>query len=487
MWRVISLSWLLLALSGFFSIDANAETIPALNDSTTADVIDSIGEVFDGWMNSSYPNEKAACAARTSRNNAAGTKGYSCSPAGRGLLRESATDYGTWTSSLSYDTDYSCPAGYKLSPDKSTCSKPGTPYCPSGFTLSADKQTCSRPDQPKPPECPPPDVMAITCNALEGKYQQKGMITPTMGPGCDTSGGNSQMQQCGAGCGMTTRQVVTPTASYLAHVYTGAYCKPDRSVTDGSYVKTPPQNRVCPEGQVYGEVNDVPTCLNSRQEPGKQAPETTSPGSCPKGSVSIINVTTGKPMGCVDPADNGNSCPDGTYKVTQGGMTTCQGTPDKPQPSSPPGSGGSSGHSGGPKPGGGKPGKGDSSSPGGTSPGKGDSSSPGPDKPSDKPCDEQFPAGLKWVCGLGDGLQGPDGNQGPTTENGGDISGMLDTTDFFGGGSCPAPHTVSVNVWLSIWNWQVDYDPLCRFILMMRPGVIAVSMLTALFIIFKRG
>lgn len=483
MWRVISLSWLLLALSGFFLTEANAETIPALNDSTTADVIDSIGEVFDPWMNSSYPNEKAACAARKARYSTTDVKGYSCSPAGRGLLRESATDYGTWTTSLSWSSDYSCPAGYTLSADKSTCYKPGTPYCPSGYTLSPDRQTCSRPDPPKPPECPPPDVMAITCNALEGKYQQKGMITPTMGPGCDTGGGNSQMQQCGAGCGMTTRQVVTPTAAYLAHVYTGAYCKPDGSVTDGSYVKTPPTNKVCPPGQVYGEVNDVPTCLNSRQEPGKQAPETTSPDSCPKGSVSLINVTTGKPMGCVDPADTSKPCPDGTYKVTQGGMTTCQGTAATPAPSSPPGSGGSSGHSGGPKPGSG----GSTGGTGGTNPKPGDSSSPTPEKPSDKPCDEQFPAGLKWVCGLGDGLSGPDGNQGPTTENGGDISGMLDTSDFFGGGSCPAPHTVAVNVWLSTWNWQVDYDPLCRFILMMRPGVIAVSMLTALFIIFKRG
>lgn len=464
MWRAISFLSLFWALFGFYLPAANAETIPA-------PIRTHSYWYFSGGICASDDavSNLPACQLKSAAS--------LCAFVGGGV-REAKSDI------------VFCDNGRTGFPQTDTYRGP----CPPGYETELYGTQCYRPDPPKPDppkECPSPDVMAITCNALAGKYQQKGMITPTMGPGCDTGGGNSQMQQCGAGCGMTTRQVVTPSAAYLAHVYTGAYCKPDGSVTDGSYVKTPPQNRVCPEGQVYGEVNDVPTCLNSRQEPGKQAPETTSPGSCPKGSVSIIDVSTGKPIACVDPADNGgkNPCPDGSYKVTQGGMTTCQGTPDKPQPSSPPGSGGSSGHSGGPKPGGstGTPGKGDSSSPGGSTPGKGDSSSPAPDKPSDKPCDEQFPAGLKWVCGLGDGLSGPDGNQGPTTENGGDISGMLDTSDFFGGGSCPAPHTVSVNVWLSTWNWQVEYDPLCRFILMMRPGVIAVSMLSALFIIFKRG
>lgn len=455
MWRAISLSWLLLALSGFFLTVANAETIPA---NRTGGTWFAPPDFRGSWSQLINAADREMCSdvPEPNHSNSSGPFFMDCKDARRGPVY--------------WETKSTCPdSSWVLSGDGLMCSRPDKP--------SPD------PDPPKPPECPSPDVMAITCNALAGKYQQKGMITPTMGPGCDTGGGNSQMQQCGAGCGMTTRQVVTPTAAYLAHVYTGAYCKPDGSVTDGSYVKTPPTNKVCPEGQVYGEVNDVPTCLNSRQEPGKQAPETTSPDSCPRGSVSIINVTTGKPMGCVDPADTSKPCPDGTYKVTQGGMTTCQGTATTPAPSSPPGSGGSSGHPGGPKPGTG----GSTGGTGGTNPKPGDSSSPTPEKPSDKPCDEQFPAGLKWVCGLGDGLSGPDGNQGPTTENGGDISGMLDTSDFFGGGSCPAPHTVSVNVWLSTWNWQVDYDPLCRFILMMRPGVIAVSMLTALFIIFKRG
>lgn len=454
MWRVISFLSLFWVLFGFYLPAANAETIPAPVRSHSYWFV-SGGQCVSDDAVSNAPACKLTSASAM------------CSYLGGGV-QEAKSDI------------VFCDNGRTGFPQKDTYRG----ACPPGYESQLYGTECYRPDPPKPDppkDCPSPDVMAITCSALAGKYQQKGMITPTMGPGCDTGGGNSQMQQCGAGCGMTTRQVVTPTAAYLAHVYTGAYCKPDGSVTDGSYVKTPPTNKVCPEGQVYGEVNDVPTCLNSRQEPGKQAPETTSPDSCPKGSVSIINVTTGKPMGCVDPADTSKPCPDGTYKVTQGGMTTCQGTATTPSPSSPPGSGGSSGHSGGPKPGGG-------GSTGGTpNPKPGDSSSPTPEKPSDKPCDEQFPAGLKWVCGLGDGLPGPDGNQGPTTENGGDISGMLDTSDFFGGGSCPAPHVLSVNVGFSVWNWNVEYDPLCRFILMMRPGVIAVSMLTALFIIFKRG
>ncbi|WP_146176682.1 virulence factor TspB C-terminal domain-related protein [Chromobacterium sp. Panama] len=437
MWRVILSLLLFWALSGFYLPAANAETIPAVQ----------------------RPGLKGDC-----------LKAMKALSAGE-VVRVETTD----NACLGYNVHDSYWGAYSFA----SLGWSDIWGCPdASWTYDAFANKCSRPDKPNPTDCPSPDVMAITCSALAGKYQQKGMITPTMGPGCDTGGGNSQMQQCGAGCGMTTRQVVTPTAAYLAHVYTGAYCKPDGSVTDGSYVKTPPTNKVCPEGQVYGEVNDVPTCLNSKQEPGKQAPETTSPDSCPKGSVSIINVTTGKPMGCVDPADTSKPCPDGTYKVTQGGMTTCQGTATTPAPSSPPGSGGSSGHSGGPKPGGG-------GSTGGTpNPKPGDSSSPTPEKPSDKPCDEQFPAGLKWVCGLGDGLSGPDGNQGPTSENGGDISGMLDTSDFFGGGSCPAPYTLNVPIAFSTWQWNITYEPLCKFVLLLRPGIIACSFVAAIYIIF---
>ncbi|WP_146176079.1 virulence factor TspB C-terminal domain-related protein [Chromobacterium haemolyticum] len=439
MWRVILSLLLFLGLSGFYLPEANAETIPAVQrPGLKGDCLKALKALSAGEVVRAETTDNACV-------------GYNV----HGSL------WGAYSfASLGWNDVWGCPDA--------------------SWTYDAFANKCSRPDKPNPTDCPSPDVMAITCSALAGKYQQKGMITPTMGPGCDTGGGNSQMQQCGAGCGMTTRQVVTPTAAYLAHVYTGAYCKPDGSVTDGSYVKTPPTNKVCPEGQVYGEVNDVPTCLNSRQEPGKQAPETTSPDSCPKGSVSLINVTTGKPMGCVDPADSSKPCPDGTYKVTQGGMTTCQGTATTPAPSSPPGSGGSSGHPGGPKPGTG----GSTGGAGGTNPKPGDSSSPTPEKPSDKPCDEQFPAGLKWVCGLGDGLKGPDGNQGPTTENGGDISGMLDTSDFFGGGTCPAPYVLSVPISSWVWQWNITYEPLCNFVLLLRPGIIACAFIAALYIIF---
>ncbi|WP_146131793.1 virulence factor TspB C-terminal domain-related protein [Chromobacterium amazonense] len=356
--------------------------------------------------------------------------------------------------------------------------------CADGYALSSNgKQCVAAPQPPQPPQCPSPDVMAITCNALAGKHQKSGMITPTSGPGCDTGGGNADMQKCGAGCAMTTRMVVTPTASYFDHVYTGGYCKPDGSTGDGSYIPSPPANGVCPTGQVYGEVNGKPTCVNVSTSPGTQPPETQAPDTCPQGSVALISPTTGKPVSCVDPQPPGVPCPDGTYQLKQGNNIVCLGSPDKQTPSSPPGSGGSSGHSGGgsTQPGNGNGGKGNASG-GSSTPGKpGDASSPGSGT-----CDDEFPAGLKWICGLGAGLSGPDGSDKLQTTDGGNIASMLDTTDLFGGGSCPAPYTVNVPIYTWVWNWSIDYMPICKMVLMLRPVLIASAMLLALFIIFGR-
>ncbi|OBU86843.1 hypothetical protein MY55_08560 [Chromobacterium subtsugae] len=64
---------------------------------------------------------------------------------------------------------------------------------------------------------------------------------------------------------------------------------------------------------------------------------------------------------------------------------------------------------------------------------------------------------------------------------------MLDTSDMFGGGSCPAVNHLVVPVGDSNFTWDIDYGPFCHFVLMMKPGIIAIAMLSALFIIFKRG
>ncbi|WP_145964282.1 virulence factor TspB C-terminal domain-related protein [Chromobacterium phragmitis] len=371
-----------------------------------------------------------------------------------------------------------------------SCGAADGPPTWNGWCIS--KSTTPPGSNTNPPACPPPDVMQITCQSMAGKHQKSGMITPTSGPGCDTGGGSPGMGLCGAGCEMTTRTVVTPTASYMDHVYTGNYCKPNGTVGNpGDYIKNPPKNQVCGNNQTYGEINGVPTCVDNAQKPGTQPPETTSPDSCPRGSVALISPTTGKPIGCVDPKDPSKPCGDGQYSVTVNGTTICMGTPDKPTPTSPAGTGSSSGHAGGPSNSGGvpggKPGSGTGTKPGdGSTPGDGtkpgDSSSPQPET-----CDDKFPSGLKWVCGLGAGLSGPDGSDKLTTQQGGDIGGMLDESDMFGGGSCPATRSVAVPVGDMTWNWDIDFSPFCRFVLLLRPGVIAVAMLTALFIIFKRG
>ncbi len=423
MWRVISSLLLLLELAGL-SFHVNAAPYDWNCPQNTG----------DQFLYSSIDNNKLYCFYKTSGNATYWTGGY----------------------------------------DISTVSP-----CPSGQNLSSDGKTCNS----GPPDCPSPDVMAITCNALAGKHQKSGMITPTSGPGCDTGGGNADMQKCGAGCSMTTRTIVTPTASYFDHVYTGGYCKPDGSTGDGSYIPSPPANGVCPSGQVYGEVNGKPTCVNVSTAPGTQPPETQAPDTCPQGSVALISPTTGKPVSCVDPQPPGVPCPDGTYQLKQGNNVVCLGSPDKQTPSSPPGSGGSSGHSGGgsTQPGNGNGGKGNASG-GSSTPGKpGDASSPGSGT-----CDDEFPAGLKWICGLGAGLSGPDGSDKLQTADGGNIANMLDTTDLFGGGSCPPPYVVNVPIYTWVWNWTIDYMPICKMVLMLRPVLIASAMLLALFIIFGR-
>jgi cytoskeletal protein RodZ len=51
----------------------------------------------------------------------------------------------------------SCPSGYSLSSDGSTCtldnSQSQGPSCPSGYSLSSDGKTCTS-DQPSTPTCP---------------------------------------------------------------------------------------------------------------------------------------------------------------------------------------------------------------------------------------------------------------------------------------------------------------------------------------------
>ncbi|MFK7087394.1 virulence factor TspB C-terminal domain-related protein [Chromobacterium violaceum] len=461
MWRATLLFWLFLALAGFCSV-AVADPYGSLPQG---------GACFDDFG-------LADCGSILSR----------CSTYPDGVIVKTGSGGGQMT----FNCQSSSSGGvYYHAVVRSGSSDPVNVTCPVGMYLNPDGITCG--NKPTPPPCPSPDVMQITCQSMAGKHQKSGMITPTSGPGCDTGGGSPGMGQCGAGCEMTTRTVVTPTAAYFDHVYTGNYCKPDGTVGNpGDYVKVPPKNQACGNNQTYGEINGVPTCVDNAQKPGTQPPETTSPDSCPRGSVALISPTTGKPIACVDPKDPSKPCSDGQYSATVNGTTICMGSPDKPVPASPAGTGSSSGHAGGHSSSsgttgsnGGKPGSGTGT---GTKPGDASGSKPGDSSsPQPETCDDKFPSGLKWVCGLGAGLSGPDGSDKLTTQQGGDIGGMLDESDMFGGGSCPATRSVAVPVGDMTWNWDIDFSPFCRFVLLLRPGVIAVAMLTALFIIFKRG
>ncbi|WP_440029720.1 virulence factor TspB C-terminal domain-related protein [Chromobacterium amazonense] len=361
--------------------------------------------------------------------------------------------------------------------------------CPAGSRLAGDMLTCITdstppPNPPNPPvECPSSDVMAVTCSSLSGKHQQSGMVSPRFGPGCDSSGGNSQMQQCGAGCAMKDVTVVMPSGAYQDHVYTGGYCKMDGTPPKDGYQNQPPPNKVCEKNQTYGEINGTPTCVDN-VAPGTGDPKNPKPDECPSDSVALISPTTGKPMGCVPSQDPAKDCPADSVKLTVSGITVCvSNKSDKPTQPNQPGqpSGGGGGSTGG-KPGSNcKPGdknctgdgKGD-----GTGNGKGgDSSSPDGEK-----C--EYTGLLAFMCKGGPDPFSKD-TGGLSNDSGGDISNALDTKDFvFGAGSCPPDVQVNYHMGDYSGTLNLTYAPFCKLAEYIKPVVLALAFLLSTFIIF---
>lgn len=484
MWKVILFLSLLLGPFGFFSLSF-ADTIPALNDPATTKSIDSIGEVFDSWMNASYPNEKSACAARTARYSTTDVKGYSCSPAGRGLLRESATGYGSWTSSLSWSADYFCPAGYKLSADKSTCTMPGSPYCPSGYVLSEDKTTCSNSGPPAEPVCAGVQL-ANYCASMSGKSVDVSRFADKIAGRsrmCDNV--NTQAPGClmveGTGCRITSNFPLTGKFSY-----NGQACarlpNGDPDNTEGA-----PSPNQCAPGESFGTVNGVTGCFAGGPiQPSDKPPADLSTGkdangNCAAGYVGRIKNNQLECNPSHVPTD-GATCPSGWNAVGVGGKTVCVDPTSGPGGSTD-GSGGTGGTGGTPG-GGGNNGGNTGGNAGG---GKGDASSPGGkpgegDKPGDK-CN--YTGMLSFLCDSAPPSFNPD-KSGLSGDIGGDLGSMLDTRDFvFGTSSCPPDYFVDYSIGGAAGRLKLTYTPWCTIAQFVRPIVIAIAFVISGFIIFS--
>lgn len=444
MWRAILLFWLSAALLGLSCV-AEADTIP------------SSGEVFDSWMGSSYPNEKAACAARKARYTTTDVKGYSCSPAGRGLLRESATDYGTWITSLSYVGDYTCPAGYEL---------------------SDDKQSCTRADQPSDNTC--------------SSAQLANFCSMSAGQAVDTSPWNvgARARICDnvhpkiPGCNIQENTGCRITRNYpqvTQFKYNGEACAQVPDGDPNNQNGTSPSS--CAPGEYYGTVNNVTGCFGGGPVPPSDKPSTDpatgkdANGNCAAGYVGRIKNNALECIPAHEPSD-GKSCPPGWNAVGIGGKTVCV------DPTSGPGggSGGTGGNTGGGT--GGTPGGGGSTggnTGGGTggTPGKPDASSPSGEKPGE--CD--YTGMWKFLCSDKPGA--PDTSAPNLVNEGGvNLTSLLNTNDIF---TRPAACPANLRIDLGEGSVELQYTLVCSFAEKARPGVIIACVVVAAFIIFRRG
>ncbi|WP_199052706.1 virulence factor TspB C-terminal domain-related protein [Aquitalea sp. ASV15] len=439
MWRAISLLLLLLGLAGFSSV-SHADSIPS-----TATITNKIAAVYAGdqlWVGSTTDDPVWVC------------NHFHLSDCS---LQTQGINWSVGIYSGTFVVTYSCPSGYTPSSDQKTCSS--SQSNPSTTTCTASQ-------------------MASYCGSNAGHSLSFDSSYNDIVNGrtrvCDNH------YPTPSGCSMDKTIGCTAARSFPSSgswVYNGNIC----NVSDPTEMQNQPANSgACGPGEYYGSVNGVAGCYSGGPVPPSTAPVADSStgkdanGNCATGYIGSINSSGS--LQCypnTQPDPNAN-CPSGWNKISTGQQTVCVDPNSKPGDPVPSNSnnGGSSSSGGSNSTGG------NASSP---SSGKGDASGSGTQDPGS--C-----TGMPdWVCNLGGGLSGPDGSSPSSLAgSGGDISSMLDTTDFFGGGACPAPKVVVVPLYITEWNWSIDYSPFCDIVSRLRPAVIACGFLVAGAIILKR-
>lgn len=452
MWRVISLLLLFLGLAGFSS----ADTIPATVSSSSI-----IQQVYAG--NSGCSGQSLTCldsfiayypSQTGGKPEKLLTNGNNWSVVHYFVDGTYQVDwYGTFT------PQYTCPSGYDLS--GTSCTKSDTPVqgnCPDGYVQSGN--TCILPNGV--PACSS-GQLASFCATHQGDVIDASAYSGGKPNVCDN------VHPSISGCQIPKNWGCRATNSFSSSAwkYSGQSCGQSIDGSDGTGM-SPTSQKDCGTGEYYGEVNGVPGCYGG----GPVPPSTSAPvtqgkdanGNCAAGYVGRIGSSGA--LECIPstlPDANAN-CPSGWNKIGVGGLTVCVDPNSKPGDPIPSGgsSGGSSGNSG------------NASSPSNS----GNASAGSSEDPSKCTLPD-------WICNLGSGVSGPDGGS-PTGTSGGDISGMLDTSDFFGGGSCPAPYVVVVPLYFTQWDWTIDYGPFCMIISKLRPVVIACGFIVAVSLVVRR-
>ncbi|MTD33909.1 virulence factor TspB C-terminal domain-related protein [Paludibacterium denitrificans] len=279
-----------------------------------------------------------------------------------------------------------------------------------------------------------------------------------------------------------------------AYSYTGSYCggpppatPAPKNTTDPAqlYDAGPAPNAVCPDGYTYGQVNNDYVCVKNAPTPGTKNPPITNDGKDLNGKCGAGEMTTydGKCTKTNAPDSNGN-CPSGQINIagqctllppwpytpiTQsggGGSTTFNPTSNTNM-----GSGTASGTTG--------TASGTTGTASGTT-GTGNGTDSGT-------C--EYTGLLKFLCSDDSSPARPDTDTSNLADGvGGDLSSMLNTQDtFFGTYSCPPDITVPINLGVTSGSFPISFGPLCTFAQNLRWVLVAVSLVGASMIIFRRG